>query len=184
MKVEYLFEQQLELILAAVMPDNRLILQVMLRNGLRIGDVLSLKRDSIKRQFWVTESKTGKRKQCGLPDWLISEILSRSVGSEWAFPSPVKPNKPRTRQAVWKDLKRVQRAFRIPENVGTHSMRKVYAVDLLRKYGDIEIVRKSLNHDNATTTILYAMADHLTTTAAQRRNVARRYRSRSRSTES
>ena len=178
LKAEYVFQNQLELILSAVMPDNRLVLQVMLRNGLRVSDALELKRSDIKRQFWITERKTGKRKQCGLPDWLIAEILSRAGESEWAFPSPVNAGKHRTRQAVWKDLKRVQRAFRIPENIGTHSMRKVYAVDLLEKYGSIDIVRRSLNHDNDTTTMIYAMADYLTTTAPQRRNVIKRRRSR------
>lgn len=162
--------------MAAVTPANRRVLQVMLRNGLRVSDVLSLKRDSIGRQFWVTESKTGKRKQCGLPDWLSEEILRSSRGSIWAFPSPKDSTKHRTRQAVWKDLKRVARAFRIPANAATHSMRKVYAVDLMNKYGDIEKVRRALNHDNVTVTMLYAMADHLTTTAAQRRPVAKRRR--------
>lgn len=149
----------------------------MLRNGLRVSDVLELRREQIKRQFWVTEAKTGKRKQCGLPDWLIVEILRRSAGSPWAFPSPKNPEKHRTRQAVWKDLKRVSEAFRIPVNVGTHSMRKVYAVDLMEKYGHLETVQKALNHDNPMVTVLYAMADKLTSTAAQRRNVMRRKRS-------
>lgn len=178
MTTEYIFRNQLELIIAALMPDNRRVIQVMLRNGLRVSDVLTLKRDDIKRQFWVTESKTGKRKQCGLPDWLISDILRTSCGSEWAFPSPLDPEKHRTRQAVWKDLKRVAKAFRIPVNVGTHSMRKVYAVDLMQKYGNLDIVKKSLNHDNATVTMIYAMADQLVTTSAQRRNVQRNYRKR------
>ena len=78
-------------------------------------------------------------------------------------------SKHRTRQAVWKDLKRVQRAFRFEVNVGTHSMRKDYAVDLMEKYGDIERVRRALNHSDATVTVLYALADHLTRSAAARR---------------
>lgn len=48
-------------------------------------------------------------------------------------------------------------------------MRKVYAVDLMSKYGDIEKVRRVLNHKYVSTTMLYAMADKLMETAAIRR---------------
>lgn len=34
----------------------------------------------------------------------------------------------------------------IPQNVGPHSFRKIYAVDLMEKYGDIERVQRALNH--------------------------------------
>ena len=40
-------------------------------------------------------------------------------------------------------------------------MRKVYAVDLMKRYGDIQRVRKALNHESVTTTMIYAMADRL-----------------------
>lgn len=38
-------------------------------------------------------------------------------------------------------------------------MRKVYAVELLKKYGDIERVQRAMNHDDVCVTMLYAMAD-------------------------
>ena len=67
------------------------------------------------------------------------------------------------------DIKRAQKAFRLPVNAGSHSLRKVYAVDLMRRYGDIRRVQRALNHDNETVTLLYAMADQLMKTAPQRR---------------
>lgn len=176
MTTAYLLDSQINLIFAALMPDNRRVLQVMLRTGLRVDDVLNLKREQLARQFWVTEKKTGKRKHVGLPDWLIKEISRAAGKSEWAFPSPVDATKHRTRQAVWKDLKRVSAALRIPVNVGTHSMRKAYAVDLMEKYGDIERVRRDLNHSSPTITMLYAMADVLTVSAAHRKPTYKRRR--------
>lgn len=128
-----------------------------LATGLRIGDVLALKTAQLKPHFWVTEQKTGKRRQVGLPEPLLSDIKNQA-GEEWAFPGR-DGKKPRTRQAVWKDVKRAAEAFRIPQNVGPHSARKVYAVDLLEKYGDIERVRKALNHSRQSVTLIYAMAD-------------------------
>ena len=128
-----------------------------LATGLRISDVLNLKTAQLKPHFWVTEMKTGKRRQVGLPEPLLSDIKNQA-GEEWAFPGR-NGKKPRTRQAVWKDVKRAAKSFRLPQNVGPHSARKVYAVDLLEKYGDIERVRKALNHSRESVTLIYAMAD-------------------------
>ena len=84
--------------------------------------------------------------------------------------------KHRTRQAVWKDIDRTAKALRLPVNAGSHSMRKGYAVDLMHKYADLEKVQRALNHDNPTVTMLYAMADHLTASSGQRRNLHSRKR--------
>lgn len=162
-------QQQLDLVLAALTPANRLVCRVMLHTGLRVGDVVALPLSSVKRNFTVREAKTGKSKRCGLPDALAAEIRAQAGAGPWAFPSPRDPAKHRTRQAIWKDIKRAQRAFRLPINAGTHSLRKAYAVELLRKYGDVERVQRALNHEYLSTTILYCMADKLTETARKRK---------------
>ena len=54
-----------------------------------------------------------------------------------------------------------RRAFRLPQNVAPHSLRKVYAVELLERYGDIQRVQRALNHSSIETTLIYAMADKL-----------------------
>lgn len=173
MTTQYLLEEQVDRVLAALTPENELVCRVCLRTGLRVSDVLTLKPEQVKPHIWVTESKTGKRKQIGFDAPLREAILSQA-SAEWAFPGR-DPGKHRTRQAVWKDIKRAAKAFRLPQNASTHSMRKVYAVELLRKYGDIERVRKALNHDRYTTTMIYAMADKLMDTKPK----AHPYRGRS-----
>lgn len=145
------------MVLSALTPENRLVMRTALATGLRIGDVLVLKTAQLKPHFWVTEQKTGKRRQVGLPEPLLSDI-KKQAGKEWAFPGR-DGKKPRTRQAVWKDVKRAAEAFRLPQNVGPHSARKVYAVELMEKYGDIARVQKALNHSHQAVTLIYAMAD-------------------------
>lgn len=157
MKTEYLLEREVDQVLSALTPENRLVMRVCLHTGLRVSDVLALKPDKLKPHFWVTEQKTGKARQVGLPDPLLTD-LKKNAGREWVFPGR-DPRKHRTRQAVWKDVKRAARAFRIPQNVGPHSARKVFAVDLMRKYGDIEKVKRALNHGSETVTMIYALAD-------------------------
>lgn len=159
MKTDYLLHEQVDHVLAALTPSNRLVCEVMLHTGLRVGDVLALKTQDIRPRMWVRESKTGKRKQVGLPGPLMARVLAQA-GTVWAFPGR-RPGQHRTRQAVWADVKRAAKAFRLPQNVGSHSMRKVYAVDLMKRYGDIQRVRKALNHESVTTTMIYAMADRL-----------------------
>ena len=167
MKTEYLFEKEVDRVLALLTPENRLVLRVALATGLRIGDVLALKPDQLKPHFWVTESKTGKRRQVGLREPLLSD-LKVYAGRWWVFPGR-DPRKHRTRQAVWKDVKRAAVALRLPQNVAPHSIRKVYAVDLLHKYGDIAKVQRALNHSNAAVTLVYAMADAQYTAKYKRR---------------
>lgn len=138
-----------------------------LQTGLRISDVLELRPEQLRPHFWVTERKTGKRRQVGLPEPLLSD-LKNAAGERWVFEGR-SPKDHRTRQAVWKDMKRAAKAFRLPVNVGPHSARKVYAVELLRKYGDIDRVRRALNHNSETITLLYAMADKQREARARRR---------------
>lgn len=170
MTVDYLLHREVDEVLAMLMPGNALVMRVALHTGLRVGDVLALRTAQLAPRFWVTESKTGKRKQIGLPEPLLSD-LKNSAGETWVFPGK-DPEKPRTRQAVWKDVKRAARALRLPQNVGTHSARKVYAVEIMEKYGDIERVQRALNHSSESVTLIYALADKRLHSKTRRRRAA------------
>lgn len=160
MKTEYLLNREVGHVLAALTPQNQLIMRVVLHTGLRISDVLELHTDQLKPSGWLVEKKTGKRRRYGLPAQLLREIMEQA-GDVWAFPSPRNLSSHKTRQAVWADVKRAQKAFRLSQNVGTHSFRKVYAVRLMEKYGEIDRVRRALNHESESVTSIYAMADVL-----------------------
>jgi integrase len=156
MRTEKLIDREVDYVLAALSPSNALVCQVCLHTGLRVSDVLSLRTEQLAPRFWVTESKTKKRKQVGLPAPLL-EAVKAQAGEVWAFPGARDPSKHRTRQAVWKDVKRAAVLFRLPQNVGVHSFRKTYAQDCMDVYGDIEKVRKMLNHSSAICTMIYLM---------------------------
>lgn len=158
MRTEYLLEREVERILGLLTPSNRLVMRVILHTGLRVGDVLQLRPEQLKSRLWITESKTGKRRQVGFPGDLL-EDLRRNAGEKWVFPGRNDPEQHRTRQAVWRDMKRAARAYRLPQNIGTHSGRKIYAVRLMEKYGDIRKVQRALQHSSVAVTMIYAMAD-------------------------
>lgn len=167
MRTEYLIEKEIEQVLDLLTYENRQVMRTCLHTGLRVGDVLRLRPEQLKPNFWITEQKTGKRRQVGLPEPLLSDLRS-SASSTWVFPGQ-RPGKPRTRQAVWKDVKRAAAACRLTQNVAPHSARKVYAVELLKKYGDIDRVRRALNHGGLEVTLIYAMADKRLTGPGRRR---------------
>jgi integrase len=166
-RTEYLLQKEVERVLDLLTYENRLVMRALLHTGLRISDVLQLKPEQLKPNFWVTEQKTGKRRQVGIPEPLLSDLRS-AAGAVWVFPGS-DPTKPRTRQALWKDVKRAARACRLTANAAPHSLRKVYAVDLLERYGDIERVKRALNHSGVEVTLIYAMADKRLRAKGQRR---------------
>ena len=168
MTTEYLLNEQMDHVLAALTPENEMVMRTCLHTGMRLSDVLSLRTEQLKPFGWYTEGKTGKRRRYGLPRELLESIKAQA-GPEWAFPGRSARGGHRSRQAVWKDVKRASKAFRLPQNVGPHSARKIYAVDLMRKYGDIEKVRRALNHESSTVTAIYAMSDLLLEREMERR---------------
>ena len=83
----------------------------MLATGLRVGDVLKLTTEQVKRQrFTVRESKTGKTRRVYLPAKLQLQLLAQA-GRLYAFEGRTDWRKHRTRQAVWKDTVRCAAFF-------------------------------------------------------------------------
>lgn len=169
MTTEYLLNREVDRVLAALMPSNRLVMRVILHTGLRVSDVLALRPCDLKPRVWITEQKTGKRRLVGFPADLL-EDLRKEAGEKWVFQGR-SPEKHRTRQAVWADVKRAAAAFRLPQNIGTHSARKVYAVELLQKYGDFAQVQRNLRHSSPAVTAIYAMADRFLQQKYKKRKV-------------
>lgn len=72
----YVEPTALGLVLAALQPTNRLVFEA---TGLRVGDVLKLTTEQVKRQrFTVRESKTGKTRRVYLPAKLQLQLLAQA----------------------------------------------------------------------------------------------------------
>lgn len=149
-------------ILASLSPENRLACEISLATGLRINDVLALKPSQVRKQrFTLREEKTGKTRFIRLPKELVNRALACS-GQHYIFEGRLNGRQHRTRQAVFKDLKKACRNFGIKENLTPHSLRKIYAVNEYQANGgNLKKVQKLLNHDSEAVTMLYAMANVL-----------------------
>lgn len=171
-RADYIPEESFEILLKALMPQNRLALQVALATGLRIDDVLHIKTEQLnKERFTVKEMKTGKRRRIRIPNALKEELLKYS-GRYFVFEHRLDQRKPRTRQAVYKDLKRACGLFRVNGlQISPHTARKIYSVGLLEKYDSVEKVQQIMQHRDKSTTEIYCDADIKTEKATRRRKV-------------
>lgn len=71
-------------ILAALMPENRLIMQVCIATGLRVSDVLELRTADLKRRQTVRQRKTGKARRVQWPAALY-EQMEQGAGRLWVL---------------------------------------------------------------------------------------------------
>ena len=159
MRTDYIKSELYNKIYLRMSYENALALRTSLETGMRIGDVLALEVTSLNgRTITYTAQKTGK-----IGKSIISADLSNRLrkisGRKYIFEGR-SGTKPRTRQAVWKDVKKATRDI-FDENVAPHSARKTFAVEDFQAHG-LPHTQKALQHDNSGTTILYAFADMLT----------------------
>lgn len=140
-------------------------MRIAYKTGLRIDDVLSLKKSQVKLRTTVREKKTGKSKRIYFGVKLFNEINAfafhnpSNYFSEYLFPHRTRRNAHRTRQAVYKDVKRVVKLLKLSGQISPHTARKCAAVRELSRTGSIERVKKFLNHERDLITLIYALSD-------------------------
>ena len=163
MRTTYATRAQLGHVLAALMPENRLIMELCMATGLRVSDVLELRTADLKRRQTVRQRKTGKTRRVQWPAALYEQMELRA-GRLWVFESRTDPKRHRTRQAVWKDVKRAEKTFKRSgqlsrrQNLGPHTARKYAAVEAYHR-GGLPAAQRLLSHSDQLVTRLYALAD-------------------------
>ena len=185
MRTDYICLDRMKEVMSALMPDNRDALTLSMYTGLRISDVLRLRWEKCcclrpGMLLSLKAMKTGKTVNVMISQPVFDLLQRRGAAvhqTGWVFPGRTRgtgsanggadTSLPRTRQAVWKDLKRAARLYRcdgrkLQENLGPHSCRKLFAVSLYRETKSLEVVRRALGHSDLAVTMVYAMADELT----------------------
>lgn len=161
MRTDWVCDEDFKVILRLLMPPNRLAVEMSLRYGMRIGDALATRRSDVEKGDWTyKEQKTGKSRRIRCQGDFQRRLLAQS-GRIYIFEHRIDWKRHRTRQAVYKDIKRAAKALRLEENVGTHSARKNYAVNQFRVSGDLKKVQRLLNHSDEAVTMIYALADKM-----------------------
>ena len=161
MKSRFLEQSEIKNLQIAIGMEAFLPLLVSLETGLRIGDVVALKKSAIKKDgIHYQAKKTKKRGIAKISAKTRKKLLENEKNGEiWLFPSPYKAGTHITRQAIWQRLKKAGKSCGIElDGLSPHSLRKVFAVELYREKG-FQAVKEALQHNYSATTEIYTFAD-------------------------
>ena len=148
---------------------NRLIFAFGINTGLRVSDILGLNVEDVEGKNYVEirEKKTGKYKRFPLNTklkTLIKEYLSveRSKKYSLSETEPLFIGKKHCRldrSQVYRFLNDACKQLGILSNVGTHTMRKSFGYHFYKKYNDVALLQKILNHSSPAITLRYIGVD-------------------------
>lgn len=157
MRTSYLTPSLYNKLYAVMQYENALALRVSLETGWRIDDVLHLTTAQLNgRTLECVAMKTGKFSRKVISADLAKRL--RQIANNGRLFDGRFGDKPRTRQAVWKDIKKAAKQLKLDGNIAPHSARKTYAVERFHD-GGLGEVQKELQHDNVSTAMIYAFAD-------------------------
>ncbi len=159
MRSEFVNSDSFKVLTNCMEYENGLALRVCIETGLRIGDVLKLKRKDIDGNvISFTAEKTGKSGTKEISARLSKELQRlTSKPEEYIFKGRGKSGH-RTRQAVYIDLKNACKRLGVEGQISPHSARKSYAVKIFHDKG-LNVVQKELQHRNISDTFLYCLSD-------------------------
>ena len=148
---------------------NRLIFAFGINTGLRVSDILGLNVEDVKDKNYVEirEKKTGKYKRFPLNTKLkalIKEYLSVERCKKYSLSEtePLFIGKKHCRldrSQVYRFLNDACKQLGILANVGTHTMRKSFGYHFYKKYNDVALLQKILNHSSPAITLRYIGVD-------------------------
>ena len=142
-----------------------LMMRVMLKAGLRVGEATGLRPEHVDLQTGKTnviEGKGAKDRNVWLSGEVLSEIReweSRRVNAvgDCGLLFPTQEGTQVATSHVRRSVKRYAREAGIPEThrVSPHTLRHTFATRLYKQTGDIRMVQKALGHTDVSTTMIY-----------------------------
>lgn len=145
---------------------DRALFELMYSSGLRVGEVVSVKRSDIDLQkgFVQVFGKGGKERIVPVGEvavaWITRHLQSmekRDNKSEYLFPG--RSGRPLVRQEVWRAIKQHARRAGIGQRVTPHTLRHSFATHLLRRGADLRSIQEMLGHARISTTQIYTHVD-------------------------
>lgn len=144
---------------------NRLIFVFGINTGLRVSDILGLNVEDVEGKSYIEirEKKTGKYKRFPLNKKLkelIKDYLKTVRINQYSITNdnPLFVGKHHCRldrSQVYRFLNDTCKKLGITANIGTHTMRKSFGYHFYKKYNDIALLQKILNHSSPAITLRY-----------------------------
>jgi len=142
-----------------VKPNARIATALVIEGnlGIRIGDIVHLRlsdiiRDGNRYRLNIIEQKTGKKREFTVPSEIYTFLQSYSLSHN------ISPNQKLfslSVRAIQKHLSYAADRLGL-ENIGTHSLRKYFAMEIYNSNGyNVELVRHLLQHSSVAVTQHY-----------------------------
>jgi len=147
-------------------PRDLLLFTLGINNGLRVGDLLSLKVHQVRglkpgSYIIIKEGKTGKPN--GL---MVNKVVHKALQAyldirkpgddDYLFSSDHSPGKPITIQRVNQMIKSWTHAINLPGNYGAHTLRKTFGFIQRTKFGvGFEVLARRFHQSSPTVTMRY-----------------------------
>lgn len=138
---------ELEQLRRALSWRDGLACAIMADTGLRVSDVLAIRREQLAPSMTIREQKTGKLRVVRLSAATYDETLAylRTTESEMVIDCH--------RSTLWRAIAAAADAYGW-SHVSPHSLRKLFAVEYCARYG-LAATQKELQHKNVETTLRY-----------------------------
>ena len=144
---------------------DRAMLELLYASGLRVSELIHLRRDEINLEHGVVRLigkgnkermvPTGELALDAMRDWLRRgrPEIANAESADWVFPST--QGGPMTRQNFWMLIKRYALQAGIRSPLSPHTLRHAFATHLLEHGADLRVVQTLLGHSDLSTTQIY-----------------------------
>lgn len=143
---------------------DRAMLELMYASGLRVSELLNVKRGDVdlKLNIVTVMGKGGKQRKIPFGEYAsdyiakyINDVRSRNINSKSSYLFLSKYGEPLSRQYFFKQIKKYAMIAGIKGNISPHTLRHCFATHLLNNGADLRVVQEMLGHSNIATTQIY-----------------------------
>ena len=148
---------------------DRLITDILVETGFRLDDVMHMRKRNLSGcSVHLRERKTGHERTGTLSPETAGELKARAEkrhALSYIFPARRRGRRLKKklhRSTYWRHFYAACKAAGYANcGYSPHSLRKCYAVGLLKRTRSLQAVQEDLGHRNIQTTALYALSDLL-----------------------
>ena len=143
---------------------DRAMLELMYASGLRVSELLNVKRGDVdlKLNIVTVMGKGGKQRKIPFGEYAsdyiakyINDVRSKNINSKSSYLFLSKYGEPLSRQYFFFQIKKYAMIAGIKENISPHTLRHCFATHLLNNGADLRVVQEMLGHSNIATTQIY-----------------------------
>ncbi len=151
-------EEVLMLINSTDTLKSRLIISLLYSTGLRVSEIVNLKKDELnlnEKTGWVRKGKGSKDRLFVMSSSLAEEIREFMNNKAKDYSYVFSKDKPLTTRNIQKIISGTRQRANINKKVTPHTLRHSFATHLLEQGTDIRIIQAMLGHSSLSTTQVY-----------------------------